>query len=229
MKNIKMIFIILSLVLGITCYIACNSYVIAICIGLFSISFFLFLISPKIKKYIDSVTRYNNFHQFMNSFIISLSVTNSLEISYANAKSTLIETYRNLLQDRESFYELVDIFPYNNYRLFSDVIRLWEEEGGDILKESEYILRLSRNAQEEILEASHNIKKTLVDFIALWSISISIMVFIRFALKQFYEHIANNMVYQIGTAVVILFALISVYIFTQKACAIDLNEVKEDE
>lgn len=225
MKNLYLIFSFVSILLGVVSYIAMNNYIIAIILSVISILFFFFLIIPTIRNYVEEINRYHILHQFINSFIISLSITDSIELSFANAK-TMTNT---MLSDISSIYELIDVFPFYTYRLFSDVMRMWEEEGGDILRQSEYLLKSSRNIEERIIESNRHTKKTLVDFIVLWTVALSIMMFIRIALKQFYGHMVQNFIYQIGISLVILFFLFSVYMFTKKATNIELNKVKEDE
>lgn len=227
MKSLYYVFIFISLSLGLISFVAGNNYILSIIISGISLIFFIFLIIPKLNKYQEKISKYRSLHTFINSFIMSISITESIDIAYLNAKNSVL-TYTDIPSDLNQ-YELNDLYPFNTYKLFIDVLRMWEEEGGDILKQSEYLLKYSSRLLDLINNNKRYSQKTLVDFIVLWVVSLSILIFIRFALKDFYGRMVENIIYLVGIGVVILILLFSVFFFTQRATSIDLNMVKDYE
>lgn len=227
MKSLYYVFIFISLSLGLISFVAGNNYILSIIISGISLIFFIFLIIPKLNKYQEKINKYRSLHTFINSFIMSISITESIDIAYLNAKNSVL-TYTDIPSDLNQ-YELNELYPFNTYKLFIDVLRMWEEEGGDILKQSEYLLKYSSRLLDFINNSKRYSQKTLVDFIALWVVSLSILIFIRFALKDFYGRMVENIIYLVGIGVVILILLFSVFFFTQRATSIDLNMVKDYE
>ena len=104
---------------------------------------------------------------------------------------------------------------------------LWQEQGGDILKMTNFLTNQFREIEEYILSCKQLGEKKIIEFSILWLFSLSILVVIRFSLSEFYYSIIRNNVYIFGVLVIFVFALISIQILVSKVCAIELKGWKK--
>ena len=115
------------------------------------------------------------------------------------------------------------------YRLFVDTINLWNEEGGDILKMSQYLINQVRLKEQYLITCETIHRQKTIEFIVLWAISLAILTLLRFALSQFFERIRQTIFYQIAVGVIILFVLASIYILIMRISKLDLEGWKDEE
>ena len=113
--------------------------------------------------------------------------------------------------------------------LFVDTISLWNEQGGDILKMSQYLINQARLKEEYLIQCETIHRQKTVEFVILWSISLAILAVLRFALSQFFERIRNVIFYQIAVVVIILFSMLSIYILLRRVSNIQLEGWKDEE
>ena len=146
------------------------------------------------------------------------------------------EDFRNMLYNLSELSEAEKVrylnttyFPFHVYRLFIEIIDIYEEEGGDILNMSKYLLQECRLNEEYInVTASYTHKKYL-DFAVLWAISLAILVLLRFTLTQFYVYIKNQIFFIAGLAVLAIFIAFSIYLLISKGTHIDIKGYNEHE
>ena len=69
------------------------------------------------------------------------------------------------------------------------------------------------------------VRKTLAESF----FSLSILVFIRIALVQFYEKMIANNIYKIGGVVVFLFLLVSMHILLMRITKLDIGGVSNEQ
>ena len=93
-----------------------------------------------------------------------------------------------------------------------DLINIYEEQGGNILEMSHYLLEETRLIEEYISSSKSITKKKMVEFAILWLLTLGIMVFMRFALSQFFDVIAKQIFYPTGILFVCLFCVLSIHI-----------------
>ena len=103
-------------------------------------------------------------------------------------------------------------FRFHVFSLFVDLINIYEEQGGNILEMSHYLLEETRLIEEYISSSKNVTKKKMVEFAILWLLTLGIMVFMRFALSQFFNVIAKQLFYPIGILFICLFCLLSIHI-----------------
>ena len=84
--------------------------------------------------------------------------------------------------------------------------------------------------KEEYLIACQSINKSKsVEFIVLWSIALTILAALRFALSQFFLRISQTVFYQIAVVVILLFALLSIYLLIKRSTNITLEGWNDNE
>ena len=110
-----------------------------------------------------------------------------------------------------------------------DLINIYQEEGGDILEMSHYLLEETRQVEEYISTSKSITKKRMVEFAILWLLTLGIMIFLRFALSQFFVTISNQLFYPIGIGMICLFCLFSIHFAIVKMCKLNVRGWNDSE
>ncbi len=233
--NSILVGIIVSLVLTGISFITTQNIFLAIFIFLISNVFFVLIVNRKIKKNQLKIHRYHQCFHFINSFIISLNVKGSMSAAIQSGYETtdedtkaLIDSIKELNEEEKIMY-LSKYFKFDLYRLFVDTVNLWNEEGGDILKMSQYLINQVRLKEQYLITCETIHRQKTIEFVVLWTISLSILAALRFALSQFFERIRQTIFYQVAVTVIILFVLVSIYILVTRISKLDLEGWKDEE
>lgn len=233
--NSILVGIIVSLVLTGISFITTQNIFLAIFIFLISNVFFVLIVNRKIKKNQLKIHRYHQCFHFINSFIISLNVKGSMSAAIQSGYETtdedtkaLIDSIKELNEEEKIMY-LSKYFKFDLYRLFVDTVNLWNEEGGDILKMSQYLINQVRLKEQYLITCETIHRQKTIEFVVLWTISLAILAALRFALSQFFERIRQTIFYQVAVTVIILFVLVSIYILVTRISKLDLEGWKDEE
>lgn len=233
--NSILVGIIVSLVLTGISFITTQNIFLAIFIFLISNVFFVLIVNRKIKKNQLKIHRYHQCFHFINSFIISLNVKGSMSAAIQSGYETtdedtkaLIDSIKELNEEEKIMY-LSKYFKFDLYRLFVDTVNLWNEEGGDILKMSQYLINQVRLKEQYLITCETIHRQKTIEFVVLWTISLAILAALRFALSQFFERIRQTIFYQVAVTVIILFVLVSIYILVMRISKLDLEGWKDEE
>ena len=228
--NYILVGIVVSLVLTGVIFLA-SSY-ISISILIFSISMLFFIIIARrlINKGQLKAHRYHECFHFINSFIVSLNTKGSMGAAIESDDETkaMLDSIRELNEEEKLSY-LTKYFRFDLYRLFVDTVSLWNEQGGDILKMSQYLLNQARLKEEYLLTCESMQKRKTIEFAILWAISLGILSILRFALLQFFERIRNALFYQVSVVVIALFVLFSIYVLIKRITKVEIEGWDNEE
>ena len=233
--NYVLVGTVISVALAGVNFIASQNILSTISIFVVTDAFFVLIVKRQMHKNQLKTHRYHQCFQFINSFIISLNVKGSMNAAFQSSYEVMDETTREIidsikeLNEEEKLSYLIKYFKFDIYRLFVDTIKLWNEEGGDILKMSEYLINQARLKEQYLLNCETIHRQKTIEFVVLWSISLTILGILRFALSQFFNKISNSLFYQISVSVIVLFALFSIYILVMRVSNFDLEGWKDDE
>ena len=234
MKKIDLIFVIVSMAISFTSYLA--TFQMLIPIGIFAIYlvYYFVLIRKKIKQYISKVEIVHACYHFINSFVITMSVKESWEEAYANGlrlapKSLTQETdeIENMtILERINF--LRSYFNLAIYKMFINIIVLYQEQGGNILVLSESLVRECTRVEKTLSESVSIGNRHLAEFLVLWLLSFFILIFLRFALSQFYtQMISSPLMIALKSGFYLIF-LISIHLFLLKYTSLSIKEDSEN-
>ena len=233
--NYILVGIIVSFVLTGISFVATQNILLAVSVFLITNVFFVLVVYRKMKKNQLRTHRYHQCFHFINSFIISLNVKGSLSAAIQSGYETtdddtkaLIDSIKELNEEEKISY-LSKHFKFDLYRLFVDTINLWNEEGGDILKMSQYLINQVRLKEQYLITCETIHRQKAIEFVVLWTISLTILAALRFALSQFFERIRQTIFYQVAVGVIIMFVLASIYILVMRVSKLDLEGWKDDE
>ena len=235
MNSVLTIGIIISVILGVTSFVASNNFIIAIVVLVISILYFVFIARPLINKYETKIRRFDECYHFINTFIVSLSIKGSVTSSYESSIQVMPESFISSIENIETFSQqdkldhINKYFRFHVFSLFVDLINIYEEQGGNILEMSHYLLEETRLIEEYITTSKNITKKKMVEFAILWILTLGIMVFMRFALSQFFNVIARQIFYPIGILFICLFCLLSIHVALCKMTKLKIRGWNDNE
>lgn len=233
--NFVLVGIVVSFVLAGVNFIATQNIFSTLFIFLISLLFFVLIVKRQMAKNQLKIHRYHQCYQFINTFIVSLNIKGSMSAAIESSYEVSDEATKEVLDsikemnEEEKIGYLCKYFKFDLYRLFVDIVSLWNEEGGDILKMSQYLVNQARLKEQYLITCETIHRQKTIEFITLWSISLAILAILRFTLSQFFYRISGSLFYQISVVVIILFVLFSVYILLSRVSKFELEGWKDEE
>ena len=233
--NIVLVGIVVSFVFAGITFIASQNIISSISIFILFTLFFILIARRQINKSQLKIRRYHQCFQFINAFVVSLNVKGSLSAAIQSAYDIADENTKEIvdsikeLSEEEKITYLIKYFKFDIYRLVVDTISLWNEQGGDIIKMSRYLVEQARLKEEYLLSCQRLNKSKTIEFTVLWIISLVILAALRFALSQFFNRIAQTIFYQVAIVVIILFALFSIYLLINRITNLTLEGWNDEE
>ena len=93
------------------------------------------------------------------------------------------------------------------------MLELYVQQGGNIITMSSLILDEMETLNARCLSIRLKSKKSLINFITLWSLAILILVFTRFTIPSFYLKMLDNNIFPYLIMFFFIFVLISIHMF----------------
>lgn len=230
MKKVDVFYILLSLVIAFTSYLVTETIYIPVGVFFVYVIYYFLLIRKRIKKYLNKIEVVHACYNFINSFIITLSVKESYEEAYQNGlrtapKSLLEETIEieNMnITERISF--LRSYFNLGIYKMFINIVEMHQEQGGNILTISDSLIRECTRVEKSLVESTSIGNRHLIEFGVLWLLAFLILIFLRFGLSQFYMQMIENTLVIALVTFFYLIVLISIHLFLIKFSTLSLKE-----
>lgn len=229
MKNNILIFVIISLIAGVTSYIALDNLLIAIITLTIFLIMSIFVFSPMISRYAIKVKKFHECYHFINNFVIALSIKKSISGSFETTVNSMPNEFIELCEGLENMAEKEKLnyfssyFNFYVYQLFIQIVDLWEDQGGDILQMSKYLITEIRYNEEYITKTDSLSKHKYVEIGILWTFSLLVIIILRFALKDFYQSIKNQLLYMLAIVIVMAFILLTIFLLINKGTSLKLK------
>lgn len=233
--NKYIVFVIISILMGLIAYISLDNYFIAIGVLMVYIVMGIFIFTPMLNKHELKTKKFHECYHFINNFTISLSIKKSikgaLESTVNSMPNEFIDVFNSLenISDREKLSYLSTYFNFNVYRIFLQIVDLWEEDGGDIFQMSKYLLGEIRNNEEYISKTDSMAAHKYVEVGVLWGFCMLIVIILRFSLADFYSKIKTQLLYIIALSVLFLFVLFTIYLLIYKGTKLKIKEYQHEE
>lgn len=198
MKKIDLIFPILAVFLGILCYISTNNYIYSAVLVVIVIADYFVLMRKKIIHYFDLIERVHTSYHFINSFIVTLSVKDSLEEAYQNGiriNNSRLNAETKELNEMPVINRIQYVKDYFNlsiYKMFLNVLDMYQDQGGNILNMADNLMRECTRTEKTLNDTLSIGYKHMIEFIILWLMAFGILIFIRFSISEFYLMMIKN-------------------------------------
>ena len=187
-------------------------------LSLFALALFAvaFLVVPMLQRKQVKERKRKECFRFVSSFIVSLSLTGSLDKSFEGAASDAQGEFKEVLSGIEDFdvkgriQYLDSYFESESYSMFLSLYGLYEEQGGDLLDLSRELMDELTRIEESADAMEKNGYMNLREFIMTWILSLGVVGFLRFGLANFYESLVKNALYLGALAVFFAFFLFAI-------------------
>lgn len=229
MSKLYLLFASISIIFGVTCYFGSNNIYCALIVGLISLLYFMVFAIPRVKKFLFKESRFHLCYSFINTFVIALSVKGTIGSAYESATMMMDDDFQkiikgiNHLNTEDSLKYLQKVFPFDVYSLFLNIVNLYTNQGGDILKMSAYLIEETRGIEEYITGSKSLCKKNVVEFSILWLLSLVILIVLRFTLSNFYMKMTKNILYVAAIGFLFFFVIISIEIFIRRSTSLNIK------
>ena len=228
MKDVFYIFI--TLALAVVAYFTSLNIYIPIFV-LLSFLFYYLLVGRKLlNKREQIVRRIHACYHFINAFIISMSVKESLEDAYQsgvryedkelNEVTAQLENLK--VSDRISY--LREFFNLAVFKMFMNVLNLYQDQGGNILSMSDELISESTRIEKSVTESLSESNRYLGQFLLLWVMSVTVLIFIRFSISSFYVSMAKTPLFNGFLLVFFSLILFSIHLFITRFSSIVVKE-----
>lgn len=228
MKDVFYIFI--TLALAVVAYFTSLNIYIPIFVLLSFLLYYLLVGRKLLNKREQIVRRIHACYHFINAFIISMSVKESLEDAYQsgvryedkelNEVTAQLENLK--VSDRISY--LREFFNLAVFKMFMNVLNLYQDQGGNILSMSDELISESTRIEKSVTESLSESNRYLGQFLLLWVMSVTVLIFIRFSISSFYVSMAKTPLFSGFLLVFFSLILFSIHLFITRFSSIVVKE-----
>ena len=217
-----LLFVLVSAAFAFLAYFVTGYIYIGASIGIgFLILSFLFL-APMLKRRREKEKRRHECYRFINSFLIDLSVTDSPEEAYRAASNDAKGEEKEVLEGMNDA-PVIERIEYMNsyfsepyYPMFVSLISVYLEQGGDVLKMADPLLKEASNSEKHGDSMDKQRNAFLVQEISLWGLSYIVLLLIRVSLNSFYANLSKSMLYCVVATSYFLVAMLGFYLFMRR-------------
>lgn len=210
-----------SLYFAIVAYVTTSNLLIGGSVFLIYFAISILFIKPLVKRYLDKRRKRHEVFNFINHFIISLSITSSIDQAFEDAtidakgeEKEVLDSISTLTSMDKIEY-LLRYFEDDIYPVFLSIVKAYLEEGGDLLEMSSQLLNEVTSNEEKHNSLETIRKKSLVQYGSLWFLSTIVLVFLRFGLSNFYDSLTKNIPYLITSIAYFLIAIVSFCVYAR--------------
>ena len=222
MKEVYLFFLLLTGGLGAMCFLVTSSLYLSLGVAGLTVIILFFMVVPAIRKSQNVQQKRHESYLFINTFLITLSVCQSIEKSYEMAIEPAEKGFRETLNGIAHLDAMARVrylssyFEQPIYDMFLSILQIYLEQGGDVLKLSTTLMEELTRIEETAISLSKHAAGVLVQWIMLWTMSLAILGFARFGLNSFYDYLRNSPSYLLMVVLYFILVDVSIVIFTSQ-------------
>lgn len=227
--------VLIALAVALTAYLTTDNLFVALgVLAVLLIYYFIFLDKP-LKRYVERTLQVHECYNFVNTFFITMSVKNSLIDAYESGLVDPSKTFRKeleQLEDMDVLDRLVYLRKYFNlsiYRLFINIVNLYQEQGGDILALGEPVVNETVRMESYVRRVDLIGKRKAIEFAILWLMTFGVLLIMRFGIKEFYDMMLASPMFVAMICLFYLVFLLSLHVFVKRFVFLSLKEDQLDE
>lgn len=189
----------------------------------FFVFFYSFTYASRIiKKAIHKTKLRGECSNFINTYIVSLSITNSLEQAF---KDSCLHPSKNLekvikrcgsLDVFDNLNSIATYFSSNNFDVFLNILKLYNNNGGNILEMSMNLQSELRRKETMASSIKQIALRKVYEFISLWAFCLAILIFCRIGLTSIYKSMQTLAYFNYEIIGFFVFLLISIHLIITK-------------
>lgn len=223
-------FILVSVLISLICFLTTSNVYISIALFLIYVAYYYIFLRKRFVKFYSIINRAHSCYFFINSFIVTMSVKESYEEAFSSGiriEDRNLHTYAKELESLapgEKTRYLRSYFKLSIYKMFINILDIYDEQGGNILTMTDNIIKEATRMEKVLSETVSIGYKHLFEFITLWLLSFGILLFMRFGLSDFYKIMLKSEIFIPMLSVFFLFNLVSVHLFFQSFTNLTIKE-----
>lgn len=218
----KVLYCVIALIIGGIAWAGTDSWLLSGIIAMVVLVYLLFYVEKILKKHRQDIKKRHECYQFINSFIIAISVKKTVGAALETISDQFNGTFKEELQSVEHLDSL-DTITYLNkyfalplYDLFLKIINLYLEQGRDILQMSELLIYEARRMEENINVLDIMGKRKAINFAILWIMTAVIILFCRFGIRAFYIQMLSSPLFLSILVGFFVFAILSFHLMLKQ-------------
>ena len=214
-------------IIGLCAWLSSENIYLTAVVGILFGAYFLFWFPRMTKPFFNYGDRRQQCYQFINSFVIALSVKKTLGGALESVLGQIrddLRTHINSIATLDTMEVLANLkirFPFPDYEMFLTIVDLYTEQGGSILKMSQLLLANLREQQNNYQARLIIAKRKLSNYVILWSLTLVVLVFARFGISGLFILMASNPIFMMGLCAYFLFMLYAINAWTVRFMRID--------
>ncbi len=219
----------LTIIIGFVAFYATSNVFIGGGVLIAGIIFYFLVIYKILQKYILKINRIHECYLFINNFLITLSIKESLNAAFEATTNSISEDFSEYvlsigeLNPQEKLLYLSKYFTFHIYRIFADIVLLWQEEGGKILDMSSHITNEMREIEEYTTYSKSISKRKSIEIGTLWLFSLAIVVVLRLSLSDIFAGLLSNPIYLIAVPGLMLVFLLSMFLLVKRVTKLEIR------
>lgn len=229
MKNFILISFLINLILGLISFFVTENIFIGGSIFIVSLIFLLTIINKKLINYKKEVNRIHECYLFINNFLITLSIKESLNSAFETVETSVSEEFYDFLKSidelnpQEKLIYLNKYFPFHVYQIFVDIVNVWVDEGGNILEMSNHIIDEIRQIEEYVSFSQSISRRKIIEASSLWLFSLLVVVVLKISLNSSFSLILKQPVFIISTIFTCILFLATTYLAVNKMTKLEIR------
>ena len=223
--NKKLIYLcILFIPISIIYYLLLDNFILTAIFSLFTMYvLYKYIINDilAIKKYIFKI---NEMHMFSTAFVMQVSSTPSVHETIKLCSPYFSNDVQDIYLESEdicnNFLSSLDIYFSNKtFSVFVELIKIYDKDGGDFLQMSNSIVADISYKKTSSYELFKIKKRKVIEFLSMWILSISCMLYMRIALSFYYLSIIKS------NLMIVILAVIAIFIYSLKMAFDSLSKI----
>lgn len=234
MKLFNLLGLFIGVLLAFVCYFATSNIFVGIGVLLSSALFYFLVIHKELLSHIHTTQKIHECYLFINNFLVTLSIKGSLNSSFEATRTSISDEFSEFISGveemnpQDKLVYLNKYFPFHIYQIFIDIIALWQEEGGDVLEMSSYIINEMREIQEYVTYCQSVSRRKAVEIGTLWIFSLTIVVVLRLSLSDFYGGLLTQPLFIGAIVALALLVFFSIFLLVSRATYLDIRRAAND-
>ena len=231
MKIVNILGFVIGLILAFVSFYASSNVILGGAALIVSLLFYYLYVLPQLNKYFSIIQKLHECYFFINNFLISLSIKESLIAAFEAVSTAISDDFKeyldsiNELSPQEKLLYLKKYFPFHLYGIFADIVLLWTEQGGNILEMSNHVTNEIREVEEYISYSESVARRKTFELIVLWVFSLSVVVVLRLSLNDFYGPLTQQFIFMASIGLLVLVVLASIFFFINRFTKIDVRGI----
>jgi hypothetical protein len=191
--------------------------------------YFLAILPRRLASHFQKSAKQTEAFNFMNAFIIALSVKSTPNSALESIQGQLSEKLKQEIAladtiDTQAILEyLKGYFPLTLYDMFVTLIELHTSQGGSILDMTELLLATGRRSETDHGEKMMIARRRMTNFVILWVLTVIVWLFSRFGISSLFEQMRATVLFKLGLSFYFGFMLYSVNAWVSRFMQVDTH------